>query len=784
MKKRGVFALHLFLSLLVFFLPGSVSALAQTIQTEALAAISPIVEEAIREKRTPGAVVLIGHQGKIVFRQAFGHRAYALPGEAMTVDTLFDVASLTKVVATTPALLQLVESGRLSLDDPVVKHWPKFRGHDKERITVRQLLTHYSGLRGSLPLKKDWLGYDSALEKIAAEKPLHPPDSRFLYSDMNFIILGELVRRVSGKSLNAYCRDHVFQPLEMKNTLFLPPRSMHGRLAPTMEDNLGEVHDPVALRMGGFAGHAGVFSTADDLALFSQAILGGEASAGQRILSPQTVETMVLPQSPADTIPHRGLGWAIHSPSNSNAGPNWSDCLPPGSFGHKGYTGTMIWIDPVSQTYLIVLTNRVYPTGNAGRESLRDQVFSLVAQATGRAVSSSLCPQTPPAASNGLPTGTLPKVKTGIDILADQKFAPLAGKKVGLITNHTGRDSNGQRTIDLLHKAPKVKVKAIFSPEHGLSGKAQSKVPSTRDPVTRLPIYSLYGDTLTPTPKMLKGLDALVFDVQDAGVRFYTYITTLGYAMEAAAQKGILFYVLDRPNPITGSRVQGPVLDDDLRSFTGYFPLPVRHGMTVGELAGMFNGENRMGGKLKVFPMSGYRRNAWFDETGLPWVNPSPNLRSLTQAILYPGVALVEGSNVSVGRGTEMPFEVIGAPWIKPQEFTEYLNSRQVPGVEFQPATFKPDGSRHANQVCHGVRVILTDRQALDSALLGIEIISALLRLYPQDFEIDKTLSLIGSRSVLQALKEGRDPKEIPSLWQASLAQFHLLRSKYLLYAE
>jgi uncharacterized protein YbbC (DUF1343 family) len=254
--------------------------------------------------------------------------------------------------------------------------------------------------------------------------------------------------------------------------------------------------------------------------------------------------------------------------------------------------------------------------------------------------------------------------------------------------------------------------------------------------------------------------------------------------MEAAAPQGILFYVLDRPNPITGSRVQGPVLDEDLRSFTGYFPLPVRHGMTVGELAAMFNGENRMGAKLKVIPMSGYRRNAWFDETGLPWVNPSPNLRSLTQAILYPGVALVEGSNVSVGRGTEIPFEALGAPWIKSQEFTDYLKDRRIPGVEFRPAAFTPEGNRFQSQVCYGVQVILTDRQVLDSALLGVEIISALWRLYPQDFEIDKTLALIGSRSVLQALKEGKDPKEIPSLWLASLAQFRLLRSKYLLYAD
>ncbi len=784
MKKRGRVFHHLFLCLLASCLIGPVPAFSQVLQPEQLSGISTIVEGAIRAGQIPGAVIVIGHQGKVVFRQAFGSRAYAPKREAMTLDTLFDIASLTKVVATTPALLQLVERGKLSLDDPVVKHWPKFKGHGKERITLRELLTHYSGLRAGLPLKKNWSGYDSALEKIAAEKPVHPPGSRFLYSDMNFIILGELVRRVSGQSLDAYCREHIFQPLDMKNTRFLPPRSLYGRLAPTMEDNLGEVHDPVALRMGGVAGHAGVFSTADDLGLFAQAILDGGSHASSRVLSPQAIEKMILPQSPADKIPQRGLGWAIHSSSISNSGASWSECLPPGSFGHKGYTGTMIWIDPGAQTYVIVLTNRVYPSGEAGRESVRDQIFALVAQATGRAISTSLCSQTFPVVSNGLEAAGPPKVRTGIDVLADQKFAPLSGKKVGLVTNHTGRDSSGQRTIDLLHKAPKVKLKAIFSPEHGLTGKADSKVSSTKDPITRVPVYSLYGDTLRPTAKMLKGLDALVFDVQDAGARFYTYISTMGYAMEAAAQKGIPFYVLDRPNPIRASIVQGPVMDSDLKSFTGYFPLPVRHGMTVGELARMFNGENKMGVNLKVIPMNGYRRNAWFDETGLPWVNPSPNLRSLTQAILYPGVALVEGANVSVGRGTDMPFEVIGAPWIKAQELTEYLQQRNIPGVEFQPAAFIPDGSRFKGRVCYGIRISLADRQALDSAALGVEIICALNRCYPRDFEIDKTLSLIGSRPVFQAIKDGQDPKSIAALWQAPLEQFRLLRSKYLLYPD
>ncbi len=784
MKKRGGVPPYLLLFLLILLLPGLASAVPQTIQTERLEEISPIVEDAIRGGQTPGAVILVGHQGKTAFRQAFGCRTYEPRNEPTTPDTLFDIASLTKVVATTPALLQLVEKGTLSLDDPVVKHWPKFRGQKKEQITIRQLMTHYSGFQASLPLKPIWSGYDAALKKITAEKLIHPPDSLFLYSDINFIILGELIRRISGQSLDVYCRRNIFEPLGMKDTLFNPPPSLFGRLAPTKENQPGEVHDPTAHRMGGAAGHAGVFSTADDLAILAQALLDGGRFPGGQILSSRTVEDMILPQSSPEKIPWRGLGWVIHSPSPFPQGANWSEWLPPGSFGHKGYTGTLIWIDPVSRTYLIILTNRVYPGKKGDQENLRDRVFSIVTQAVGRATPASLAGQPIAPQSGGPSPGAPSRVRTGIEFLAAQNFAPLAGKRVGLITNQTGRDSSGRRTIDLLYAAPKVKLKAIFTPEHGLSGQAESKVPSGRDKATKVRVYSLYGDDLRPTTKMLKGLDVLIFDLQDAGARFYTYLSTLGYAMEAAAQKGIPFYVLDRPNPINASLVQGPVMDGDFKSFTGYFPLPWRHGMTLGELARMFNEENKIGAQLKVVRMIGYQRNAWFDETGLPWVNPSPNLRSLTQTALYPSVALVEGANVSVGRGTDKPFELLGAPWIEAQELADELNGRHIPGVEFRPATFTPDGNRFKRQVCYGVQVILTDRQVLDSATLGVEIISALWRLYPQDFEIDKTLSLVGSHLVHQVIKEGQDPQVIAQNWQALLAEFQTLRSRYLLYPE
>jgi uncharacterized protein YbbC (DUF1343 family) len=373
------------------------------------------------------------------------------------------------------------------------------------------------------------------------------------------------------------------------------------------------------------------------------------------------------------------------------------------------------------------------------------------------------------------------KVQTGLDVLVAKKFSPFVGLRVGLITNHSGVDSGGRRSIDLIHRAPGVRLVKIFSPEHGLSGKVEGRVRHTRDSLTGLPVYSLYGDILKPSKKMLDGLDALVLDIQDAGARFYTYITTLGYAMEAGAKKGIAFYVLDRPNPLTGSRVQGPIMDKDARSFTGYFPLPIRHGMTVGELAEMFNVENKIGVKLHVIKMAGYQRTSWYDQTGLPWVNPSPNLRSLTQAILYPGVAMVEGANVSVGRGTDTPFEILGAPWVSADELTQHLNKRQIPGVRFRPTHFVPHSNPFKEQPCHGIQIILDDRQCFDSPSLGIEIASALYRLYPKDFEIDKTLGLMGSRWLVDAIKES-EPHFIVSKWEESLEEFQKLRAKYLLY--
>lgn len=758
-----------------------------SLRGEQLAGLDPLMETAIREGKTPGAVVLIGNREEIIYSRAFGFRSLEPAKVPMSEDTIFDLASLTKVIATSTAVMQLAEKGKLNIDAPVARYWPAFGKNGKKRITVRQLLTHYSGLRSGLSLKPGWSGYEAAMRKIIAEKPSRPPGSDFLYSDINFAALGEVVRRVSGEPLDRYCSRHIFTPLGMTETGFKISGVLRGRIAPTEHREnrpiCGEAHDPACYLMGGVAGHAGLFSSAADLSIFARMLLSGGEYKGARILSPRTIEMMTTPQSP-EVRNARGLGWDLEAPFASNR-----DELPPaGAFGHRGYTGTSLWIDPVTGIYVILLTNRVHPDGKGDVKELRAQVRATVSSALGPLSETQILAKRPALSryfekiGHGTSRRRGERVATGIDVLKEGGFSLLKGKRIGLITNHTGLDSEGTRTLDLLRKAEGIRLAAVFSPEHGLYGDANAEIASHRDQATGLPVTSLYGDHRRPTPEMLAGLDAIVFDVQDAGIRFYTYITTMGYALEAAARARIPFYVLDRPNPLTAALVQGPVMDREMKSFTGYFPLPVRHGMTVGELAGLFNGEYAIGAELHVVKMKGYRRDSWFDETGLKWVNPSPNLRSITEAVLYPGVAMVEGANMSVGRGTSTPFELLGAPWVRGRELADYLNLRKIDGVEFLPVEFTPESSLYKGCTCRGTRILLKDRGTLDSALLGIEIVSALHRLFPRDFKIDGTRALIGSQQVLTAIKAGEDPRVIALMWKAPLEGFLGMRGKYLLY--
>ncbi len=792
--------------------------LAAGVDRAVLSGIDTLVQEAIGAHLTPGAIVLIGRGDEVVYQKAFGQRTVVPTPEPMTLDTIFDLASLTKVVATTTAVMRLVEQGRVRLVDPVHTFLPGFDRYGKSGITIRHLLTHVSGLRPDVDLGDPWEGADAALELAREEVPIARPGERFVYSDINFFVLGAIVARVSGLSLDAFTQREIFEPLGMMDTRFNPPASMRARIAPTERcttmaawpcntpsaDPLrGIVHDPTARRMGGVAGHAGLFSTARDLSRFAQMLLNGGSLDKARVLSPLTVEKMTSPATPAAMPSVRGLGWDIDTSYSANRG----ELMPIGSFGHTGFTGTSMWVDVRTRLYVIFLSSRLHPDGKGDVTALRGKVATVAAsaltpngtalpppavghpfrgagiQANGLQMTStdfgaSTDPLRPARSPVSMP------VQPGIDVLAKRGFAELANRRVGLLTNHTGRALDGRSTIDVLHRAPGVKLVALFSPEHGIRGTLDDKVSSSTDTATGLPIRSLYGETRRPTEAMLADIDTLVIDLQDIGVRFYTYITTVGYVMEEASRRGVKVVVLDRPNPIDGWHIEGPVAAHRIeQDFIAYLAsMPVRHGMTIGELARLFNGELKIDADLTVVPVEGWHRDQWFDQTSMAWINPSPNMRNLNQATLYPGIGAIEWSNVSVGRGTDQPFEHIGAPWIDGRRLAATLNERGLPGIRFYPVSFTPSSSHYNGQVCHGVFFTITDRTALQPVRVGLEVAAALWKLHPDHFQSQNTDRLLGSRESLERVKAGEDPAVVAASWAADEARWRQLRAKYLLY--
>jgi uncharacterized protein YbbC (DUF1343 family) len=384
-----------------------------------------------------------------------------------------------------------------------------------------------------------------------------------------------------------------------------------------------------------------------------------------------------------------------------------------------------------------------------------------------------------PAADEVEPTS---QTRTGLDQLVADGFSRLRGRSVALVTNQTGIDAQGRRGIDLLAAAPGVKLRAIFSPEHGLDGQLDTSVPNGRDAATGLPIWSLYGATRRPSSEMLAGVDTLVFDIQDVGVRYYTYLATLVYVMEEAARRRLPVLVLDRPNPITGVVVEGPVMDGDLRSFTAPHRIPVRTGMTIGEFALMVVNERRLGTDLTVVPLQDWQRGQWFDQTGLPWVNPSPNIRTLPEALLYSGVGLLEATNLSVGRGTDMPFEVVGAPWIKAQELADAMNEKGLAGAKFQPTYFTPSSSVYAGQGVGGIRMLVTDRDAIRPVTLALTLARELIDRYPAQFRPEAIQNLLVNRVTMWSLLRGEHLTRTRSWAEATRASFLQRRASYLIY--
>jgi SSS family transporter len=921
---------------------------APTITTADFTPVSTLLNDSIAAHKLPGAVVMVGHGGHIVFKQAYGARKLAgepgldgnpSPAEPMTEDTIFDMASLTKCLSTATAVMQLYEQGKLQFDDPIQKYLPAFNAtNDAQRaqVTIRMLLTHTSGEAPDVNQKDAWgLAAPDKAEGFhrALTTPLQSaPGAVFRYSDINFILLGDLVETLSGESLDVYAQEHIYKPLGMTETRYLPlakacgPHQVIGsaiawqrtppghmlfacpqgdwstsllpRIAPTAHDDEGKsdpatnpdfdrllrgsVHDPSTRRMGGVAGHAGVFSTAGDVSLFAQGLLDRLAGRPSNFpLKQSTLELMTTPEQPGHNSQQltkanaaeraaiaagmkpsapllapmypaikeqdlRGYGWDIDTAFSKPRG----SVFPIGSFGHTGFTGTTLWMDPGSNTYVILLANAIHPRGNPPISNLRGEFASAAAKALHLYESGTTA---------GIPSS---HTLTGIDVLDQTHNAALrelasrhhGQARLGLLTNQTGLDSQGRRTVDILHSSDlsedNIHLVALFSPEHGIFGKQDTtSIAAEVDPATGLHVTSLYGAKdvdRRPSHEQLKDLDAVVIDLQDAGVRFYTYEAVTGYFLEAAAREKNEFHhdleilVLDRPNLIGGEQVQGPISDAGLESYTDYMPLPVRNGLTLGELAQYINGEatstlthtdalfaptepaqntssprathtpsrpfkaaasgKGLGAHLTVIPMQHWTRAAYFDETGLPWVNPSPNLRSVTAATLYPGIGLLETTNVSVGRGTATPFELFGAgvpardsktgaqkpAWFKAADVAAALNARNIPGVTFTATTaaIAEDTNHypfHA-QTIEAVRVTLTDRKALDSPAMGIEILSVLHRLYPEQFQVEKAMRLVVNRATMDALERGDDPRTIAASWQPSLHDFMDRRAAYLLY--
>jgi uncharacterized protein YbbC (DUF1343 family)/CubicO group peptidase (beta-lactamase class C family) len=705
----------------------------------------------------------------------------------MTADTIFDIASLTKVIATTPSVLRLWEMGKIDLNAPLGRYLKEFDSAAFQDVTVMRLLTHSAGMN-DLPSREAMAKGFPEAGRIQSRAGLAvPPGSTFLYSDTGFILLGELVRRVSGEPLDTFARKQFYAPLGMRDTAFDPPAAWRKRIAPTEAVNnqgplRGVVHDGNARLLHGVAGHAGVFSTASDLSRFCRMLLAGGQLGGRRYLKEATVRAMFAPHVIGEST--RGLGWDISSPYSRTLGAYF----PMGSVGHTGFTGTAIWMDPASGVYMILLTNRVHPYGKGDVAELRRRISAAV----GTRFSPREDPTAATASSRSEPTGPaadavplLPEgsTLTGLDRLVADDFAPLAGRTVGLITNQTGIDSQGRRAVDLLAAAPQVKLRALFSPEHGITGLVDANVPHSRDAATGLAIWSLYGPGRRPSPEQLSGIDTLVFDIQDVGVRYYTYLTTLVYALEEGGRRGIQVMVLDRPNPITGSVVEGPLMDPDMRSFTAPHTIPVRTGMTMGEFAQMVVAERKLPVKLTVIPLENWQRTQWFDETGLTWVNPSPNIRNQTQALLYSGVGLLEATNLSVGRGTEMPFEVIGAPWITdPQVLADAMNARGLAGVQFHPVFFTPTSSVHAGRQVGGVRLEVTDRDVLRAVPVGLALGRELMERYPGNFRPAAIQNLLVNRSTMWSMLRGDPFARILAWADYARNAFLQRRAPYLLY--
>jgi uncharacterized protein YbbC (DUF1343 family) len=737
--------------------------------------IERLVADALAQGKLPGCVVAIGRQSGAVFTRAFGFRSLSPEKEPMTEDTVFDLASLTKPIATATSLMVLADQGKIDLDHRASRYVPEFAARGKSDITIRQLLTHVSGLPSETALDDYEHGRAEAIRRIAALSLKAAPSTRFVYSDIGFLILEEIIRRVTGTDFSTFSTGAIFEPLGMKQTRFLPSPQDRVRIAPTEQRKgawiRGDVHDPRAFRLGGVAGHAGLFSTAADLSRYARMLLGSGALEGVRVLSAGAMAKMLAPHDVPGGI--RALGWDMQSAYSNNRGTS----LSRRAVGHGGYTGTSLWIDPEQDLFVIFLSNRVHPDGKGSINGLASAIGTLAGSTLGHAAID-------PKFSAG-------PLAVGIDALAAEDFAPLRSLRLALLTNDSARTRDGVRTTDVLAARRDLALVALLSPEHGLSASHDEFVDDGIDAKTKLPVFSLYGGSRAPRSKAPTGarpvtlppdIDAVVVDLPDVGARFFTYASTVHATLRAAAERGLRVIVLDRPNPINGIDVAGPMLKPSEQSAVNHHPLPVRHGMTMGELAELMNADEHLGVRLEIVRMPRYHRGAYFNETGLTWWPPSPNLRTVDAAVLYPGVALLEATNVSVGRGTDTPFDVVGAPWIDGPRLAAELARAQLAGVSFEATSFTPQANPFSGALCQGVHLRVDNRASLEPVRTGIAIAIALRKLYREQWNAARLHRMIGDPAVTAAILKPSHLAEVEALFKDDLDAFRAKRQKYLLY--
>lgn len=713
--------------------------------------IDVAVQTALDAGKMPGCVVVVGRHDDVLFERAYGSRAILPERLPMTTDTVFDLASLTKPIATATSVMILVDRGRLDLDARASKYVPELG--KLPPFTVGQLLLHTSGLPAATPMA-DWSpDRTDVIRRIGALTLKAGPGERFNYSDVGYVVLQEIVERLSGKPLSTFAAEEIFGPLGMRDTGFVPSPELRARAAPTEQRDggfiQGEVHDPRAFALGGVGGNAGVFSTAHDVSRFASAMLYLGAPPDHRLFGRKTfvrfVERHDTPKG------GRSFGWDIDSTFAKHRSP----LLSARAFGHGGYTGTALWIDPEKDLFVLFLSNRVHPDGKGAVNPLIGEIATLAISAS--------------------------QVKTGIDVLRAESFERLRGANVGLVTNASAKATDGTTTIDALRAASNVTVRAIFTPEHGLTADREGIIANSS--YGDVPIYSLYGKRYTPTDEALAGIDTIVFDLQDVGMRFYTYASTMKRAMKVADERHLRFVVLDRPNPLGGVDVQGPVLSDsDAKGFVNHHRLPLRHGMTMGELARLFAADDALDLRPDVVRMIGWRRKDAFSATGLTWSPPSPNLKSLRAVLLYPAIGLLESTNVSVGRGTDMPFEIVAAPWMDANAIVKKLAEKNISGVRFETVEVTPTSSVYAKKKCRGLRIAITDPTSFEPIRTGIAIAEVVHDLHPNEWEFDGLDKMLRYGPAMDAIRAGKGLADIEATWAEHLGAFKAHRAAFLLY--